>query len=103
MRVEPLRRDERDLSHERYRDAVEMETEVRDDPEDPRAPVLSAAVPVSSLWHGELIQLAVVGADSPMLGHALECPLSLDGLDILGYVDRPAIENVRQPKRRFAQ
>jgi hypothetical protein len=38
-----------------------------------------------------------------MLGHALESPLSLEGFDRLEYVDKAAIENVRQPNRRFAR
>ena len=100
---EPFRKDERDLSHERYASAVEMNTEVKDDPDDPRAPLLIADVEVSSLWRGELTQIAVVGPEFPMLGHALESPLSLEGFDRLEYVDKAAIENVRQPKRRFAR
>ena len=99
---EPFRKDERDLSHERYADAVEMNTEVTDDPDDPRAPLLIADVEVSALWQGELTQIAVVGPESPMIGHAIESPLSLKGFDRLEYVDKAAIENVRQPKRRFA-
>jgi hypothetical protein len=100
---EPFRKDERDLSHERYASAVEMNTEVKDDPDDPRAPLLIADVGVSSLWRGELTQIAVVGPKSPMLSHALESPLSLEGFDRLEYVDKAAIENVRQSKRRFAR
>ena len=100
---EPFRKDERDLSHERYASAVEMNTEVKDDPDDSHAPLLVADVEVTSLWKGELTQIAVVGPDFPMLGHALESPLSLEGFDRLEYVDKAAIENVRQPKRRFAR
>ncbi|MFV9691903.1 MAG: hypothetical protein ACNY01_13200, partial [Desulfobacteria bacterium] len=100
---EPFRKDERDLSHERYASAVEMNTKVKDDPDDPRAPLLIADVEVSSLWLGELTQIAVVGPESPMLDHAIESPLSLEGFNRLEYVDKAAIENVRQPKRRFAR
>lgn len=100
---EPFRKDERDLSHERYDSAVEMNAEVKDDPDDPRAPLLIADVEVSSLWQGELSQIAVVGPMSPMLSHALESPLSLEGFNRLEYVDKAAIENVRQPKRRFVR
>lgn len=100
---EPFRKDERDLSHERYANAVEMNAEVKDDPDDPRAPLFIAEVEVSSLWRGELTQFAVVGPNAPMLGYALESPLSLEGFDRLEYVIKAAIENVRQPKRRFVR
>jgi hypothetical protein len=100
---EPFRKDERDLSHDRYASAVEMNTEVKDDPDDPRAPLLIADVEVSSLWQGELTQIAVAGPEFPILCHAIESPLSLEGFDRLEYVDKAAIENVRQPKRRFAR
>jgi hypothetical protein len=80
-----------------------MNTEVKDDPDNLRAPLLIADVEITSLWQGELTQIAVVGPESPMLCHTLESPLSLDGFDRLEYVDKSAIENVRQPKRRFAR
>ena len=98
-----FRKDEQDLSHERYASAVEMNTEVRDDPDDPTAPLLIADVKISSLWRGELTQIAVVGPNSHLLGHALKSPLSLEGFDRLEYVDKAGIENVLQPKRRFAR
>lgn len=99
----PFQKDERDLSNERYESAVEMDTEVKDDPENPHAPLLFAEVEVPMLWRGELTQFAVVGPKHPLLNHALESPLSLEGFDCLEYVDKAAVENLRQPKRRFAQ
>jgi len=100
---ETFRKDERDLRHERYAGSVEMNTEVKDDPDDPRAPLIVADVEVSSLWQGKLSQIALVGPESPMLGHTLESPLSLEGFNRLEYVNKAAIENVRQPKCRFAR
>jgi len=99
----PFRKDDRDLNHERYAKAVEMKKEVKDDPDNPRVPLLIADAELTSLWQGELNQIAVVGPESLMLCHALESPLSLEGFDRLEYVDKPAIENVRQPKLRFAR
>lgn len=99
----PFRADEKDLTAERYASAIEMHMAVRDDPDNPRAPLLWAEVPVASLWEGQLTSIAVVGADSPMLGHSLENSLSLEGFDRLEYCDRVAVENACQPKRRFAR
>jgi hypothetical protein len=41
--------------------------------------------------------------NAPLLGYALESPLSLENFDRLEYVIKAAIENVRQPKRRFVR
>jgi hypothetical protein len=40
----------------------------------------------------------------PLLGYALESPLSLENFDrLVEYVIKAAIENVRQPKWRFVR
>jgi hypothetical protein len=100
---QPFVASQRDLSAERYADAVPFRSEVRNDHDDPRIPVLWGEVPVSSLWQGELSKIEVVGPDTPMLGHMLAGPLSLDDFSTLQYYDLSGVENVRHPKRRFKQ
>lgn len=99
----PFRADQKDLDDERYDRAVELHTEVRDDPDDERAPMLWGQVDVDSLWEGELRKIEVVGVTTPMLAHLLRSPLTLEEIDVFEYCDRTAIRNVRLPRRFFSR
>ena len=48
----PFQKNEHDLSNDRYEGAIEMNTEVKDDPENPDAPLLFAEVEVPMFWRG---------------------------------------------------
>lgn len=101
--TEPFDREQKDLSSERYARAVAFRTETQDDDVDHRILVLWGEVSVSSLWQGSLQKIEVVSEATPLLGHLLESPLSLEGLDVIEYRDVANVENARQPKRRFEQ
>lgn len=97
----PPQADQRNLNAARYNQAVEFRTEVREDPDVERAPMLWGEVRVDALWEGRLSKIEVVGENSPILAYSFSSPLTLDGFDVFEYCDRTAIRNVRQPRRFY--